>query len=1005
MVAAGIAMGIAAAAAPTELTLTTAGRPAATIVLAEDAPHAVAFAAQELRTHVQRLSGAELPVATAAAPVQGTRILIGDSPATRALGLKADDFAAQEYLIGFRPQTLILLGRDRAVPPPSPVAAFGAPAAVEGRFGQARRFDGKAALRADRIGFSDAAGSLECWVRLPEGPFPPGAGTILRLDGSDPWTYHIVETVGGTRRLRYVTYDGKAGTEVRSGDLVPGWHHLAATHDTSRRQIELWVDGVSQGTAPFTRSTCSQAALHIGGIASGAADKPAGNPFVGDIDEVLVRTALPTPTPAALSAAPVADSATALLLRLDETAEPPRDASGRLRPVPIPGVFDEQASGTAVYDFLERFCGVRWYAPGEIGMVCPNAPTLTVRGEDVRRRPQFIFRQGPYMPVYGMLKAVWNNPSGDDVRLYARRLRLGGQPYAANHSFYGYYDRFYERNPNQPALFEAAHPDWFAQGYTGKPPQMCFTNPGFVRQVVQDARDYFDGKGAKPGAQASGDFFALVPMDNSAWCKCPACQAKLDPAQQSNPHFSNGIASDYVFGFANEVAREIRQSHPDKVLATLAYSSYAYYPESLRLESNIAVQLCLHVRNWWAPDMERNDMAFYESWVSKEKDRPIYLWLYYCFPEEVAMNSGWNCFPGFFAHTLDRQFKRFAKDGVRGAFLNNLGDYLDTYLTFRYLDDPGQDVDRLIDEFHTLYYGAAAAPMKQLYLRIEEIFSNPAHYPEDVRTGKRHSHQTEEMAWGYLGTAERMAELGQLMDTARRLAASDLEKRRVALFEKGIWDYMVEGRRKYVAKTVLAPEVAALKAKGPSQARVPRLPDAAAAGDAARVDWSRAAMLGGWRTLQGYPAERQPEARVAHDGRFLYVQLTDAVAPASLRVDDGVWAGDDWEIFLARQRARPCRQVGVNPKGAFAELGLGDGAPMPPSGVKVGSDTRQAERWTVTLAFPLETALPGGLKPGDRFYANFFRATGGQPRELLGWTPNFADRFHVPERLGELTLE
>jgi hypothetical protein len=880
-------------------------------------------------------------------------------------------------------------------------------------------------------------------VRLPEGPFPEGAGTILRLDGSDPWTYHIVETVGGTRRVRYVTYDGKAGTAVLSGDLTAGWHHLAATHDAGRHQIELRVDGQSQGTAPFTSSTCGRAALHLGGIVTGAADKPVGNPFVGDVDEVVVRTAVPPPSLEALAAAAAADSATALLLRFDETAGPPRDASGRLRPLPVPGIFDEQGTCTAVYDFLERFCGVRWFAPGELGLVCPrrllqnpgddvevvppvaedwrvgfhpdrnagvlqeapSSPTLAVRGEDVRRRPVFGFRQGPYLPVYGILRTLWDNPAGEDVRRYACRLRLGGQPYAANHSFYGYYDRFYEKNPEHPERFEAAHPDWFAQGYTGKPPQMCFTNPGFVRQVVQDARDYFDGKGARPGAQASGDFFALVPMDNSAWCKCPACQAKLDPAEQANPHFSNGIASDYVFGFANEVAKEIRKSHPDKVLATLAYSSYAYYPKSIRLESNIAVQLCLHVRNWWAPDMERNDMAFYESWVGKEKDRPIYLWLYYCFPEEVAMNSGWNCFPGFFAHTLDRQWKRFAKDGIRGAFLNNLGDYLDTYLTFRLLDDPSQDVDRLIDEFHSLYYGAAAAPMKQLYLRIESIFMDPLNYPEDIRTGKRHSHQTEEMAWGYLGTEERMAELGRLMAEAKRLAQSEIEKRRVGLFEKGIWDYMVEGRRKYVAKTVLAPEVQALKDRGPATARVPRLPDAAAAGDAARVDWSKASVLGGWRTLQGYPTQRQPGARVAHDGQFLYVQLVDPVAPASLRAEPDIWSGDDWEVFISRQRAKPFRQIGVNPKGVSADIGVGDGAPMPPSGAKVASDTGQADRWTVTLAIPLETILPGGLKAGNTFYANFFRATGGQPRELLGWTPNFGDSFHVPERLGELTLE
>ena len=61
------------------------------------------------------------------------------------------------------------MGRDQAVSPPSFVTAAGTPVSVEGRFGRGLRFDGKAALRADGPGFSDAAGSLACWLRLPDG--------------------------------------------------------------------------------------------------------------------------------------------------------------------------------------------------------------------------------------------------------------------------------------------------------------------------------------------------------------------------------------------------------------------------------------------------------------------------------------------------------------------------------------------------------------------------------------------------------------------------------------------------------------------------------------------------------------------------------------------------------------------------------------------------------------------------------------------------------------------
>ncbi|MCC6441938.1 MAG: DUF4838 domain-containing protein [Armatimonadetes bacterium] len=583
------------------LTLAQNSRPKASIVVADSPDRAAAFAALELQFHLRLMTGAVFPLVSESKAPTGPRILVGESAATRALGLAASRFQPQEYLIRIAGDTLVLLGRDR----PDPVS-------------------------------------------IPE--------------------------------------------------------------------------------------------------------------------------------------------------------LPPLDDAGLLAAVRPPETFDAQASLYAVYDFLERYGGVRWYAPGEIGRAVPARKTFAVGEGEIRRSPAFRFRQGNYLPVYGMLKAVWDDPSPEAVRLYARRMRLGGEPYAANHSFYGYYDRFWHPNAEAPERFESAHPEWFAQGYPGQPPQMCFTDPGFRQQAAQDARDFFDGKGAKPGAQAEGDFFALVPMDNSDWCRCERCQVALNQAERSNPHFSNGWTSDYIFGFANAVAREIRASHPGKYLATLAYSSYAYYPERLRLESNIAVQLCLHVRNWWAPSMEQNDTRFYRSWTQKEKDRPIYLWLYLTFPEEIAMNGGWRCFPGFFAHTLHRQFAMFAQDKIRGAFLNNLGDHLDTYLTFRFLDDPSQDVDRLIDEFHRLYYGPAAAPMKRLYLTIESIFSDPANYPESVRSAKGHQHQTEEMAWRYLGTAERMAALGKLMARARSLARTDLQKRRVALFARGIWDPMVEGRRLWLAK-------------------------------------------------------------------------------------------------------------------------------------------------------------------------------------------------------------
>lgn len=95
------------------LTLARDGRPAATIVVAEKPTRAAQLAVAELQEHVRLISGATLPVANDVAEIKGLRILVGESKATQALGLKNADFNPQEYLVRFAPDLLVLMGRDK----------------------------------------------------------------------------------------------------------------------------------------------------------------------------------------------------------------------------------------------------------------------------------------------------------------------------------------------------------------------------------------------------------------------------------------------------------------------------------------------------------------------------------------------------------------------------------------------------------------------------------------------------------------------------------------------------------------------------------------------------------------------------------------------------------------------------------------------------------------------------------------------------------------------------
>ena len=124
-----------------------------------------------------------------------------------------------------------------------------------GNFGSAQEFAGADAVTVPSSGFDDNIGSLECWVNFT-GTGGNDNGTILRIDGANPSTYHLLQRVGGNG-VQYLVYDGQHQYVVNSlSNTLTGWHHVLATHTTaSGGKIELFIDGVSQGTAGYSATT------------------------------------------------------------------------------------------------------------------------------------------------------------------------------------------------------------------------------------------------------------------------------------------------------------------------------------------------------------------------------------------------------------------------------------------------------------------------------------------------------------------------------------------------------------------------------------------------------------------------------------------------------------------------------------------------------------------------------------------------------------------------------
>jgi len=342
--------------------------------------------------------------------------------------------------------------------------------------------------------------------------------------------------------------------------------------------------------------------------------------------------------------------------------------------------------------------------------------------------------------------------------------------------------------------------------------------------------------------------------------------------------------------------------------------------------------------------------------------------------------------------------KMYKQLGYRGMYHCGLPPEVDAYVTFRLMDNADLDVDQLLDEYFAGLYGAAAEPMRKLYLAIEKTYSDPKLRLKD----KNVVPTSVDAAWGILGTARRMAEFGRLLDQARTAAVTDREKRNVELFNLGTWTYMTQGRARYVTrKAAPIPAVSA-----------PAVPDAS--GDATKVAWDKAAALGGGWFERGSdrPAPRRLGGRIAHDATYLYVELTDPCATTNLVVSPGVACYDDWELFVSAKRALPYRQFLVGPTGLVGAMLQGEvnwrmNVPYREHGMRAASDTSAPDKWVTRLAIPLQEAVPGGAKPGDTIYLNVVRvsspAVGGVGSFSIATWVSYTSVLEV-DRSAEITL-
>ncbi len=346
-----------------------------------------------------------------------------------------------------------------------------------------------------------------------------------------------------------------------------------------------------------------------------------------------------------------------------------------------------------IYEFLERYVGVRWLMPGPDGTYVPETATLTIPVGAVREEPAFFSRK--YFGLQIEPQGTW-----------ARRNRL--------HSRIEFHHQLYLLFPPSD---RQDHPEFFPirKGERYFPPdgqhyhgwQPCLTAPGIVDVAVERIVKFFD---EHPDVES----YSLGVTDSGGHCECDNCRA-LDPGRKNLVNRDH--LSDRYFTWANAVVEGVLEKHPDKWFGFLAYSEIFEPPDTVMLHPRLIPYMTYDRHQWIEPEARANAEELTRKWAEAAG---VVGWYDYIYGAAYLV-------PRVYMHTMGQYYRFAHESGVRGLTAEaypNFGEGPKLYVSLKLQWDPYQDVDALLDEWYECAVGTEAAPyLKQYYEHWEDFWT------------------------------------------------------------------------------------------------------------------------------------------------------------------------------------------------------------------------------------------------------------------------------------------
>ena len=338
-----------------------------------------------------------------------------------------------------------------------------------------------------------------------------------------------------------------------------------------------------------------------------------------------------------------------------------------------------------VYEFLERFVGVRWYSK-DFTLV-PEISSINIPLDK-----EIIYK--PLVTTRTVHSRLFYNDSS-----FADKLKVSNEafpnyvPNARVHTFHRFipYEKFYDD-----------HPEYYAFR-NGKrlATQLCLTNEN-VLEIVKDSVDSFFKK------YDLSTVISVSQDDNTQYCMCDNC---------SEIHDREGSPAGSMIYFVNQIAK----SFPDKTISTLAYQ-YTRKPPLTKPESNVLITLCSIECDRSIP-IDEGCKDFQSDLIGWSKlTENIRIWDYTTqFTNFLAPFPNWG--------TIKPNINLFVNNNAKWIFeqhSNNPSELFElrSYLMAKLLWDPNLDSNLVIKDFTNGYYGQGGVYIAKYIEEIQNQLNN-----------------------------------------------------------------------------------------------------------------------------------------------------------------------------------------------------------------------------------------------------------------------------------------